>query len=221
MAHKAELREEVRIAYASGMLYKDLIKKYGLQKSTISNWCSDLARRKREKNNDNRVMAEYPYEGYILYIRLESDGMKRARLFHSTTRQTHCMSLGRYLMSVKERRILGPHEIVKRISEDNDNIESFVLTTKDEIRKEAALKKQKTCIECNKTFTPSRPNGFLCSKPCDSSWRKKQPSRKQKKIYKKICLICDSEFEAKSHLTEVCFGKECRAVIRRYSRTRR
>lgn len=130
-----------------------------------------------------KIITEYPYDNYIGYLVTNKDPRRNICLIHKDTRHRTTISYARYLMSVKEKRILLPEEHVdhidgNRLNDDvknlqilsatNNNIKSIIQNNRTEI-----LVKM-ICPNCNNVFIKPLRNTYIkkkgyyttCSKQC-------------------------------------------------------
>lgn len=133
-----------------------------------------------------RVRAEYPYDDYYLYVVFhKGEGRRYANLISITEgkKKRKTISYARYLMSVKEKRILLPSEHVdhKDNNKMNDNIDNLqILTLRENNIKEGKRHGMKMvelkCPNCEKVFVRRKGNTHLeksrksiytcCSRSC-------------------------------------------------------
>lgn len=119
-----------------------------------------------------RVVAEYPYNDYYLYIVFHKKENRRYANLVSIKdgkKDRKTISYARYLMSVKEKRILNPEEHVdhKDNNKLNDNINNLqILTLKENNIKESIRRGRKMvllkCPSCGKEFIKRRNQTHLC-----------------------------------------------------------
>ena len=139
-----------------------------------------------------RILAEYPYNDYYLYIVFhKKQGRYYANLIpinKNTGLKRHTMSYARYLMSVKEKRILKNEEHIdhKDNNKLNDNIENLqIISLRDNNIKEAKRRGKSMvtlkCPCCDKIFERER----------------KQTHLTKKNKYTACCKKCSSNFGAK------------------------
>lgn len=119
-----------------------------------------------------RVRAKYPYNDYYLYIVFhKKQNRNYANLIpiDPSKNRRKTISYARYLMSVKEQRILNRDEQVDHIdnNKQNDRIENLqILTVKENNQKEAihrggcALVELK-CPNCGKIFVKMKNHTFI------------------------------------------------------------
>lgn len=93
------------------------------------------------------VIAEYPYNNFYIYIVFhKKEGRRFAVLYpadKSSGLKRTTISYARYLMSVKEGRVLEEYEEVDHIDNDktNDEISNLqILTRSENVRKENATR---------------------------------------------------------------------------------
>ena len=136
-----------------------------------------------------RVVAEYPYDDYYLYIVFhKNEGRQYANLVpidESSGLKRKTISYARYLMSVKERRILNENEHVdlrdnNKINDDINNLQ--ILTPRENKIKEVKRRGTKMvvlkCPYCGTIFEKPRGKTFLvkgghyaaCSKKCSAGF---------------------------------------------------
>ena len=133
-----------------------------------------------------RVIAEYPYNDYYLYVVFhKNEGRQYANLIpidESSGLKRKTISYARYLMSVKEGRILNEDEHVDHKDDDktNDDINNLqILSLRENNIKEAKRRGLKMvvlkCPYCGTIFEKRKRDSFLqnnrlrynaCSKHC-------------------------------------------------------
>lgn len=134
-----------------------------------------------------RVVAEYPYNEYYLYVVFhKSEGRRYANLVPmDTNKNRKTISYARYLMSVKEHRILEEWEHVDHIDNDktNDSIDNLQILSITENNKKYAKFHGVTyvklkCPNCGTIFSRQKRNTFLsksgkftgCSRTCSATF---------------------------------------------------
>jgi hypothetical protein ORF064 len=136
------------------------------------------------------VIAEYPYNNFYIYIVFhKKEGRRFAVLYpadKSSGLKRTTISYARYLMSVKEGRVLEEYEEVDHIDNDktNDEISNLqILTRSENVRKENATRGLKMavlrCPYCGKIFIRERRQTHIakggkrtfCSRTCNYSFR--------------------------------------------------
>lgn len=136
-----------------------------------------------------RVIAEYPYDKYYLYVIFHNKEKRRyANLIpidKNLGLKRKTMSYARYLMSVKECRILNKDEHIDHKDNDktNDDINNLqILTLKENNIKEAKRRGKKIvvlkCPNCGKIFERRKGNTHLvkngiytgCCRKCSTSF---------------------------------------------------
>ena len=129
-------------------------------------------RAEREKNFV-RQNAEYPYDDYFLYKTYhKKEGRYFVSLVHKDGGKKNAFtSYARYLMCVKEKRILDKKEQVDHINEDktDDRIENLQILTQEENTKKYLKRKnigrmfvKLKCPNCGKIFIRPRNRTHLC-----------------------------------------------------------
>lgn len=134
--------------------------------------------------------AEYPFEGYTLYIVFhKKEGRRMAQLVNGSVHRT-TMSYARYLMSVQLGRLLTEDEHVDHINDDksDDRLENFQILTQKENREKFTKSNPATllsfvCPICSCEFKLSKQRAWgklnpCCSKKCGSSKTSKTLSKK-------------------------------------------
>jgi hypothetical protein len=150
-----------------------------------------------------KITTQHPFEAYNAYLVTNPEKRCNVCLVHKTTKQRTTTSYARYLMSVKEGRLLLKSEQVDHIDGDktNDVIENLqILSIKENnlksvVERDAGLKMiSMLCPGCNIVFERSFRNSFLqkkgrfstCSKDCLHKVLKKGLSyQEQEEIGKK------------------------------------
>lgn len=137
--------------------------------------------------------AEYPYNDYDLYVVFhKKEGRYYAQLILSSNRKIRTtLSYARYLMSVKEKRILRKEEKVDHIdnNKQNDSIENLQILSdkqnKDKYIKESNMERKMVefeCPNCYKIFSKEyhvshlgKPKGIFtsCSRKCCGTLRQR------------------------------------------------
>lgn len=143
-----------------------------------------------------KILTEFPFIDFTGYIVTNKENRKTICLVNKNTRKRLTMSYARYLMCVKEKRILRNEEHVDHIDNDktNDSINNLQILTQEDNNKKSRLvnninRKLITlkCPECEKIFTkPYNKSHFqkggyfdVCSKECLYKINKKKLSRKE------------------------------------------
>lgn len=133
----------------------------------------------------SKIKAEYPYDDYYIYIvNNKNEGRRYAVLYPIDSKKCKrtTISYARYLMSIKEGRILDSNEEVDHIDEDriNDSIDNLqILNGTENKKKYAKMNCKKTMVElrcpnCGTVFVRSKHQTYLskggtfscCSKKC-------------------------------------------------------
>lgn len=145
-----------------------------------------------------KIELEYPYDDYAGYLVTNPENRRNVCLIHKATRHRTTVSYARYLMSVKERRILSCDEQVDHKDGDktNDTIENLqIISRADNIRK-SFIEKGRTrkmakmsCPNCRKIFIRPISLTYLqkgghytsCSRQCSYDILKKGLSIKELK----------------------------------------
>lgn len=136
-----------------------------------------------------RVVAEYPYNSYYLYIVFhKKEGRRYANLIpidKTSNLKRKTISYARYLMSVKEKRILNKNEHVDHIDNDktHDDINNLqILSLRENNIKEAKRRGKKTvilkCPHCGVIFEKRKGDTHLqkgglytgCCKKCSTTF---------------------------------------------------
>ncbi len=68
-----------------------------------------------------KIKCEYPFENFIGYIVTNKEPRKHICLISQLDKKRTTISYARYLMSVKEKRILEKNEVVDHIDNDKSN----------------------------------------------------------------------------------------------------
>lgn len=136
-----------------------------------------------------RIVAQYPYDEYYLYVIFhKKEGRRYANLIpidKQSGLKRKTISYARYLMSVKEKRILNKKEYVDHIDNDklNDDINNLqLLSLKENNIKESKRRGKKMvllkCPQCNIIFTREKRQTHLqkggqytgCCRKCSSKF---------------------------------------------------
>lgn len=131
-------------------------------------------------------MGQYPYDGYKVYVEYHSKENRRYAILNpiDKSKKLTSMSYARYLMSVKEGRILHSDEQVDHIDNNpmNDDINNLQILTPNENRKKQAEATTKAyvklkCPMCGKIFIKDKGHVHLlygkasycaCSRSCST-----------------------------------------------------
>lgn len=130
-----------------------------------------------------KIELEYPYNNYKGYLVINPENRKNVCLVHKTTFKRTTISYARYLMSVKEKRILLPEEHVdhKDGNKTNDVIYNLQILTKGDNNRKSVIESNRTlkmvkmiCPNCENIFekplrlTHLQKKGHYtsCSKKC-------------------------------------------------------
>lgn len=135
------------------------------------------------------IQAQYPYNDYYLYIVFhKNEGRRYANLIpidKTKKLKRKTISYARYLMSVKEKRILNKNEEVDHIDDDrtHDDISNLqILTREENLIKEAKRKGKQfvllKCPCCGRIFEKYRGATHLvkggtftsCSRKCSGTF---------------------------------------------------
>lgn len=223
MKKKTDLQLEARELYSSGKTYNEIVSILSVAKSSVSLWCRDLANLRREsiipktkapstsREFIKGVKAEFPYDEYMLYQYTGDDGVSRVNLYDSSTKNAKSMSLARYRMSVKEKRILDKTELVVHLNGKSDDISNLAIKTREQLYQEHAIRTQIKCAICDITFVPSRKTTKVCSNACKYKLISRQRLNGKIKTEKKFdltCVMCNKSFSSTSHKAETC-SKTC------------
>lgn len=128
-----------------------------------------------------KIITEHPFENYNGYIVKNKENRKMICLVNKNNRTT--ISYSRYLMSLKEKRILNKNEEVDHIDSDktNDVISNLQILTRAENTRKRFTETSKTmklvkmiCPNCGSSFIRRHGNSFLgkngnfscCSRKC-------------------------------------------------------
>lgn len=143
-----------------------------------------------------KIITEYPFENYNGYIITNRENRKMICLRDKNTKKRTTISYARYLISVRENRLLNKYEQVDHIDNNktNDDIDNLqVLSLKDNIRK-YYIQSSRTrkmirliCPNCKKEFTRELNNCHLqkgnsfssCSRKCLYNFLKAQKTKEQ------------------------------------------
>lgn len=132
-----------------------------------------------------KIETQYPFDNYNGYIVINKENRKHLCLINKINKKERTtISYARYLMSIKEKRILNKNEQVDHIdgNKTNDIIENLQILSKKENNIKKYIETNKTlkmislqCPNCNKIFDIRMGNSFLvkkgyyntCSKNCN------------------------------------------------------
>lgn len=138
------------------------------------------------------------FSEYNCYLITNKENRKIVVLYNPFTQKSKCISYARYLVSIKENRILSSDEQVDHIDEDktNDDISNLqILSARDNKDKHYRLKGKTRylkliCPMCNKEFDIEYRNSFsrknskfhCCSKLCLHNFLKEGPFNSEELI---------------------------------------
>lgn len=117
-----------------------------------------------------KIDASFPFENCTVYLNKNNENRNIVLLMNKETKNRRNMSYARYLMCVKEKRILEKYEQVDHIDEDktNDNINNLQILLKlENIRKHHRFMNIKprmvkmTCPNCNNIFNRRIDNSHV------------------------------------------------------------
>lgn len=126
-----------------------------------------------------KISVEHPFslQWRIAYLRISKDGRKRVDLFNSNKDRT-TISYARYLLSVKEGRVLSEDEEADHKDGDrsNDHTDNLQILVKPKHKKKTKIEKGGvktlclTCASCSSVFLrrddSKRPKQTFCSRTC-------------------------------------------------------
>ena len=130
-----------------------------------------------------KIETQYPYEEYAGYLVTNPENRRNVCLVHKTTKKRTTVSYARYLMSVKEKRVLLRTEEVDHKDGDktNDSIDNFKILSKGDNIRKSVIESGRTrkmvelkCPSCENNFIRKlgqshlqKGSAFtLCSKKC-------------------------------------------------------
>lgn len=130
-----------------------------------------------------KIQTEYPFEDYVGYLVVNKEHRKNVCLVHRITKDRTTISYARYLVSVKEHRLLTKIEHVDHKDEDktNDALSNLQILTKVENNAKSRKARNITrkyvsmiCPACkeefdraqNKTHLGKKGKYTACSKMC-------------------------------------------------------
>lgn len=236
MQAKEEKRAAARALYEQGHIYSEIVSTLNVAKSSVSNWCKDLAEKRSadkrlKKQNEREEIkngsppperkgwnAEHPYLGFVGYLYKAEDGVKRVNLCRISTSEKLSISFNRYRMSVREGRILTKGERVIRKHGDSDDINNLIIVTFAEIKNRRDARMTRICElpECDKTFVAPKKETRFCSPACKYAHMRKV-RKGPKKLYVCECVICEIEFQSGQRDAEICSSR-CRKTLQRMDR---
>lgn len=133
-----------------------------------------------------KIETEFPFDNENGYVVKNRDNRKMVCLVNKHTKRRTTISLARYLMSVKEKRILDSKEHVDHINgnKEDDRIENLQILSQLENSRKSFLERKLTlkmvtlkCPECGKIMEKPLRNTHLqkkghyssCSRECSYS----------------------------------------------------
>jgi len=170
---------------------------------------------------DLKIDAEYPFDGYKGYIRIVNSGKSKGRRvigFYSMikTPKRLTMSYARYLMCVKEKRILSKDEQIDHKDSDktNDCIENLQILSSQENNKKrvvdlgiSLMMVELKCPVCNCLFSRGKNRIFLSKKgyysTCSKKCKDDMNSIKSKMTNEELKLIGISQIIRQYRISEV------------------
>jgi len=146
-----------------------------------------------------KIETKFPYNDYVGYIVNNPKDRKKLCLVHKQTKQRTTVSYARYLMAVKEKRLLNSNEQVDHIDENrhNDVIENLQILTGFENSKKNRIARKLSrkwllleCPGCKIVFEKLHNQSFItkkglfnaCSNTCKYNVLKKGLSIEELKL---------------------------------------
>lgn len=134
-----------------------------------------------------RLPTQHPFQDYVAYKLFHKKmGRWQVCLWSPKTNKRRTLLYSKYLMSIKEGRILGRDEEVDHVDGDrtNDSLDNLEIVTGDENRRRAADRSpgrtmvSLTCPQCSGAFERERRqthlvkggNATFCSRSCASKY---------------------------------------------------
>ena len=183
------------------------------------------------------TLGEHPFNNYYISSPYLNKSTKTIsiNLYHKNVySKKKCMSIARYKMCIKEKRILNKDEIVHRIDRNklNDDINNLkILSFKENKKLEAAHKRKLTpkclisCNGCNEDFIldlchvkerlkKSISSNIFCSDYCRREYISNSNKIKKKKIIRYKCNTCNDDIYIPENatLTPIYCSHKCAKI---------
>lgn len=213
---RPEAREEARRLYLEGKTYNQIVEILGVAKSSLSVWCRDIVRPRPTAivmNKPHRVRvfnterAEFPYDGFSIGIHHRKSGQSHVQLYNPETKERFYTSYPRYLMCVKEKRILDDNEIVVYVEGDRQSVDSYVIKDKNVITEERIKRFTKICVTCGNEFVGGSRAAKACSLSCAAKIpRSRHKAPEERKPRSNLSKPKDSTKRADAPYLGYCYG---------------
>lgn len=184
-----EMQHKIRQLRYLNKTQKQIADELNLSQSTVQRYTSDIKIQIKEK----AIKASSPFEGYLLYGPYYCPSAKRNKVIikDKVNDKEVQMTWTRYLMCVKENRILGTEEHVDHIDDNslNDDLDNLQILNENDHAKKTLVDKSVTktivtiqCPECGELFDRAKNHTYLinkrfmrtfCSRSCAARYYKK------------------------------------------------
>lgn len=209
-----ESRDIARERYRNGDASKQIAHDLNVNIATVVRWCKDIIRPRSQRIKTQRKrppstapMAQSPYADHRIYHSTSKQGYNSVSLVHPDTMIQKTMSLARYLMSVKENRILNDDELVRHIDGPEDVIENLRIVTYAQEKAEFKEKSKRPCPQCGEIYIPNRAKQVFCSKTCLHVSRRGITTEVKPDVAR-ACKGCGTSYKPKNNSQRYC-SEEC------------
>lgn len=220
-----EKRDIARKRYLENDAIKIIASDLKVNPCTIIRWTKDLVRPKSFKRKtltqrpqSKAPLAEHPFSCCRIYHSTNKHGYKSVSLIHTETLKQTTMSYGRYLMCVKEGRVLDPQEVVKHIEGNEDVIENLRIKIKGQPDLLVLEKNKQICASCEEPFVRKRSSQVTCSRECSGVYRTKQKAISPQVCNDRPCKGCFGMFTPSNASVRYC-SEKCKPVPVRTDRS--
>lgn len=204
-----------RERYLKGDRTKTIAGDLNVNVATVVRWCRDLTRPKSVKakmkkpRTSKAEFGRFPYDKYRIYHSKRKDNLDTVSLVHDETLVSTSMSLARYLMSVKEGRVLRADEFVIHIDGPEDVVSNLKITTREQQRLDFIERAKKICPVCEEYFVPKRSAQKVCSTSCGNKIRHRNRSSPDLALKERDCRGCGTTFKSPNSSVRYC-SDDCR-----------
>lgn len=150
---------------------------------------------------------DYPFseEYAYAYVLTYKDNRRHVCLVDSTMTKRKSISYARYLMCVKEGRILGPNEEVDHIDNDktNDSIDNLQILTPEQNRAKYA-----ELIKAGHGTSAMYHKGCRCDK-CKAYHKQCMDRHVQSHMVEDVCLFCGRLYKHYIHKHKKFCSRKC------------
>lgn len=143
-----------------------------------------------------KIITEYPFNEYIGYTMINKENRRMIHLVHKQNKKRTTISYPRYLISVKEKRMLNLTEQVDHIdgNKTNDSMDNLQILSKKENIRKSFIQSNRTqkmvrleCPNCRIQFEKAQNQSHLvnkcsfscCSRDCLHKFLKVLRSKEQ------------------------------------------